>query len=56
VNDCLYDFETSEFAFLTPKGSKIAMGINELRATKDQISRLRFSNLGTEYGYCRLLL
>jgi hypothetical protein len=56
VNDCLYDFETSEFVFLTSKGSKIAMGINELRATKDQISRLRFSNLGTEYGYCRLLL
>ena len=55
INDCYYDYETSEFVFTFPDGNKVAMGIRELRANKDQADKLRFSNLGTPYGYCRLL-
>lgn len=55
INDCYYDYETSEFVFTFPDGNKVAMGIRELRANMDQADKLRFSNLGTPYGYCRLL-
>lgn len=55
INDCVYDYETSEFVFTFQDGNKIALGIQELRANKDQANKLRYSNLGTPYGYCRLL-
>lgn len=55
ITDCIYDYETSEFVFTFEDGNKIALGIQELRANKDQANKLRYSNLGTPYGYCRLL-